>query len=98
MCGVFGICAARGVDVANITYFGMFALRHRGQEPAGIAASDGHSVRVHRDMGLVARVFPPAIFKGMCAGSFPARGHPPSTTTGPPPPHSSTPPPLTPPP
>ena len=82
MCGVFGICAARGVDVANITYFGMFALQHRGQESAGIAVSDGHSVRVHRDMGLVAQVFTPAIVKDMGEGSIIALGHTRYSTTG----------------
>src|SRR5437899_10366527 len=82
MCGVFGICAPRGVDVANITYFGMFALQHRGQESAGIAVSDGTSVRVHRDMGLVAQVFSPAIVKEMGAGSILALGHTRYSTTG----------------
>src|SRR5256712_9700756 len=82
MCGVFGICAARGVDVANITYFGMFAIQHRGQESAGIAVSDGTSVRVHRDMGLVAQVFSPAIVKEMGAGSILALGHTRYSTTG----------------
>src|SRR5467141_607062 len=82
MCGVFGVCAARGVDVANITYFGMFALQHRGQESAGIAVSDGTSVRVHRDMGLVAQVFTPAIVKGMGEGSIIALGHTRYSTTG----------------
>ncbi|HEX4216128.1 MAG TPA: amidophosphoribosyltransferase [Candidatus Dormibacteraeota bacterium] len=56
MCGIFGI-HGRGVDVANLTYFGLFSLQHRGQESAGIAAGDGESVNVHRDMGLVAHVF-----------------------------------------
>src|ERR1700704_2077078 len=82
MCGVFGVCAARGVDVANITYFGMFALQHRGQESAGIAVSDGSSVRVHRDMGLVAQVFSPAIVKDMGEGSILALGHTRYSTTG----------------
>ena len=63
MCGVFGICAQQGVDVANLTYFGLFALQHRGQESAGIAVSDGDTVRVHRGMGLVAQVFSPAKVK-----------------------------------
>ena len=50
MCGIFGI-HSRDVDVANLTYFGLFALQHRGQESAGIAVGDGARVRVHRDMG-----------------------------------------------
>src|SRR5437899_12525830 len=82
MCGVFGICAARGVDVANITYFGMFALQHRGQESAGIAVSDGQSVRVHRGMGLVAQVFSPQTVRDLGEGSILALGHTRYSTTG----------------
>lgn len=55
-CGVFGIYAP-GVEVARRTFFGIFALQHRGQESAGIAVSDGQNLRVHTDMGLVAQVF-----------------------------------------
>jgi amidophosphoribosyltransferase len=82
MCGVFGICAKHGVDVANVTYFGLFALQHRGQESAGIAVSDGSSVRVHRDMGLVAQVFTPAQIKELGQGSTIALGHTRYSTTG----------------
>src|SRR5919109_2823413 len=81
MCGVFGICA-RGVDVANLTYFGLFALQHRGQESAGMAVSDGSAVRVHRDMGLVAQVFTPAEIKDLGEGSILALGHTRYSTTG----------------
>jgi len=55
-CGVFGIFA-RGEDVARITFFGLYALQHRGQESAGIAVSDGRSVRLYKEMGLVSQVF-----------------------------------------
>ena len=55
-CGVFGIYAP-GVDVARRTYFGIFALQHRGQESAGIAVSDGNHIHIHKDMGLVSQVF-----------------------------------------
>src|SRR2546428_11923183 len=82
MCGVFGICASGKVDVANLTYFGLFALQHRGQESAGIAVSDGKSVRVHRGMGLVAQVFNPATVKEMGEGSVLALGHTRYSTTG----------------
>src|SRR5205807_2080099 len=82
MCGVFGICAKHGVDVANLTYFGLFALQHRGQESAGIAVSDGSSVRVHRDMGLVAQVFSPATIKDLGERSILALGHTRYSTTG----------------
>ena len=82
MCGVFGICSKQGVDVANLTYFGLFALQHRGQESAGIAVSDGSSVRVHRDMGLVAQVFSAAQIKELGEGSILALGHTRYSTTG----------------
>src|SRR5436190_17755734 len=82
MCGVFGIYAKQGVDVANLTYFGLFALQHRGQESAGIAVSDGASVRVHRDMGLVAQVFSAARIKELGEGSILALGHTRYSTTG----------------
>lgn len=55
-CGVFGVWAP-GEDVAKLTYYGLYALQHRGQESAGIAASDGHRVLVYKDMGLVSQVF-----------------------------------------
>lgn len=55
-CGVFGVWAP-GEEVANLTYFGLYALQHRGQEAAGIAVSDGTGVVVYKDLGLVAQVF-----------------------------------------
>jgi amidophosphoribosyltransferase len=54
-CGVFGIFGHP--EAANMTYLGLYALQHRGQESAGIAASDGEQVRVSRAMGYVADVF-----------------------------------------
>ncbi len=55
-CGVFGVWAP-GEEVAKLAYFGLFALQHRGQEAAGIAVGDGHSVVVFKDLGLVSQVF-----------------------------------------
>ncbi|MHB8719540.1 MAG: amidophosphoribosyltransferase [Candidatus Dormibacteria bacterium] len=55
-CGIFGIFYP-GEDVANLTYFGLYALQHRGQESAGIAVSDGRDIRMHKEMGLVSQVF-----------------------------------------
>ncbi|GAB3563447.1 amidophosphoribosyltransferase [Spelaeicoccus albus] len=55
-CGVFGVWAP-GEDVAKLAYFGLYALQHRGQESAGIAASNGRQILVFRDMGLVSQVF-----------------------------------------
>ena len=79
MCGIFGIHSGQ-VDVANLTYFGLFALQHRGQESAGIAVGDGQRVRMHRDMGLVAQVFTPATMARL--DGVVAIGHTRYSTTG----------------
>jgi amidophosphoribosyltransferase len=55
-CGVFGVYA-RGEDVARLTFFGLYALQHRGQESAGIAVSDGEGISCYKEMGLVSQVF-----------------------------------------
>ncbi len=55
-CGVFGVWA-RGEEVAKLTYFGLYALQHRGQEAAGISVSDGRQIVVFKDLGLVSQVF-----------------------------------------
>jgi len=55
-CGVFGVFGS-GENVARTAFFGIFSLQHRGQESAGIAASDGSKIRMHRDMGLVTQIF-----------------------------------------
>ncbi|SHK42311.1 amidophosphoribosyltransferase [Pseudonocardia thermophila] len=55
-CGVFGVWAP-GEDVANLTYYGLYALQHRGQESAGIAVSDGRRIVVFKELGLVSQVF-----------------------------------------
>ena len=55
-CGLFGVWAP-GEDVARLTYFGLFAQQHRGQESAGIAVSDGSNILVYKDLGLVSQVF-----------------------------------------
>src|SRR5271168_5276265 len=55
-CGVFGVWAP-GEDVAKLTYYGLYALQHRGQESAGIAVADGSQVLVFKDLGLVSQVF-----------------------------------------
>jgi amidophosphoribosyltransferase len=56
MCGVFGVHSTER-EVARLTYFGLFALQHRGQESAGIAVSEGGRLTAVRDMGLVPQVF-----------------------------------------
>jgi amidophosphoribosyltransferase len=55
-CGIFGVFHP-GEDVANLTYFGLYSLQHRGQESAGIAVSNGTSIRMRKEMGLVSQVF-----------------------------------------
>ena len=79
MCGVFGVYAPER-DVARLTYFGLFALQHRGQESAGIAVSDRGRVTALRDMGLVTQVFDEQKLRGL-RGQL-AIGHTRYSTTG----------------
>jgi amidophosphoribosyltransferase len=78
-CGVFGIYAP-GEDVARITFFGLYALQHRGQESAGIAVSNGRAILSHKEMGLVAQVFDEASLEPL-KGNL-AIGHTRYSTTG----------------
>ncbi|MGK7915403.1 MAG: amidophosphoribosyltransferase [Prochloraceae cyanobacterium] len=78
-CGVFGIYAPEE-DVAKLTYFGLFALQHRGQESAGIATFEGKQVRLHKEMGLVNQVFNEDILQQL-RGNL-AIGHTRYSTTG----------------
>ncbi len=55
-CGVFGVYG-KGLDAARLTFFGLYALQHRGQESSGIATTDGENIFCHKKMGLVAQVF-----------------------------------------
>lgn len=55
-CAVFGIYGPQ-LEAARLTYFGLYALQHRGQESSGIAATDGKVIRTHKSMGLVAQVY-----------------------------------------
>src|SRR5881409_4256829 len=79
MCGLFGIRSAER-DVARITYVGLFALQHRGQESAGIAVSDEGRLTALRDMGLVTQVFDEQKLRGL-RGDL-AIGHTRYSTTG----------------
>src|SRR3989442_15966909 len=56
-CGLFGVW--NHVEASNVVYLGLYALQHRGQESAGIAATDGHAFHVEKAMGWVADVFSP---------------------------------------
>jgi len=55
-CGVFGVYAP-GINVAQATFFALFALQHRGQESAGIAVTNGSEIKIHTRMGLVSQAF-----------------------------------------
>jgi amidophosphoribosyltransferase len=78
-CGVFGVYAP-GEDVAKMTYFGLFALQHRGQEAAGIATFSPGGVTLYKEMGLVTRVFNEDILQGL-KGNW-SVGHTRYSTTG----------------
>ena len=79
-CGVYAVLAP-GQPVANLTYFGLYALQHRGQESAGIAVFDAErKVRLHKDMGLVSQVFDQAVLERL-TGDL-AIGHNRYSTTG----------------
>jgi amidophosphoribosyltransferase len=78
-CGVFGVWAP-GEEVSKLTYFGLYALQHRGQESAGIATSTGENILVYKDMGLVSQVFNEAALESL-KGHI-AVGHTRYSTTG----------------
>jgi amidophosphoribosyltransferase len=78
-CGVFGVWAP-GEDAAKLTYYGLYALQHRGQEAAGMAVSDGSATVVYKELGLVAQVFDETIL-GSMRGHL-AIGHCRYSTTG----------------
>jgi amidophosphoribosyltransferase len=78
-CGVFGVWAP-GEDVAKLTYYGLYALQHRGQESAGIAVSNGRQILVYKDMGLVSQVFDESTLESL-KGHL-AVGHSRYSTTG----------------
>ncbi|WNM27674.1 amidophosphoribosyltransferase [Demequina capsici] len=78
-CGVFGVYAPHE-EVAKLSYFGLYALQHRGQESAGIATSDGEKILVFKDMGLVSQVFDEAALEAL-TGHI-AVGHARYSTTG----------------
>ncbi len=77
-CGVFGIFGHP--NAAELTYYGLYALQHRGQESAGIVSSDGHQFRTHKGMGLVSQIFNGEVLHGL-TGKM-AVGHTRYSTTG----------------
>ena len=78
-CGVIGIFAPNE-DVARMTFFGLYALQHRGQEAAGIAVADGQTMSIHKGVGLVSQVFTPNAMEDL-KGDY-AIGHTRYSTTG----------------
>ncbi len=78
-CGLIGVFSPNE-DVAPMAFFGLFALQHRGQEAAGIAVSDGRSMRMHKDVGLITQVFNQGILSTL-EGHY-AIGHTRYSTTG----------------
>lgn len=79
-CGVFGIFSNKDIDASKLTYYGLYALQHRGQESAGIAVSNGKELSVYKNMGLVADVFNPEIIDSLVGNA--AIGHVRYSTTG----------------
>jgi amidophosphoribosyltransferase len=77
-CGIFGVF--NHPNAAELTYYGLYALQHRGQESAGIVTCDGRQFRVHRGMGLVPQVFTPPLLHDLVGSS--AVGHTRYSTTG----------------
>ena len=77
-CGVFGVFGHP--EAANLTYLGLYALQHRGQESAGIVSSDGHELHLHRAMGEVEEIFQPAVLAKLPGNA--AIGHTRYSTAG----------------
>ncbi|WP_270651301.1 amidophosphoribosyltransferase [Coprococcus sp. AM97-06] len=80
-CGVFGVISPKPVDVANISYYGLYALQHRGQESCGIVVNDDGVFVSHKDLGLVGDVFSNDILSALPSGTM-AVGHVRYGTTG----------------
>ena len=78
---MFGVFSRETADVASLAYYALYALQHRGQESAGIVVNDDGLFRVHRDVGLVSEVFPPAQLAALGTGNI-AVGHVRYGTTG----------------
>ena len=80
-CGVFGVIATEPTNVAGITYYGLYALQHRGQESCGIVVNDDGVFVSHKDLGLVSEVFTGDILSHLPQGTM-AVGHVRYGTTG----------------
>lgn len=80
-CGVFGVLAPEPADVAGISYYGLYALQHRGQESCGIVVNDDGTFASHKDLGLVSEVFSSDVLSRLPMGTM-AVGHVRYGTTG----------------
>lgn len=80
-CGVFGIMAKETAEVANMAYYGLYALQHRGQESCGIVVNDDGVFFSHKDLGLVNEVFSGDVLSKLPKGNM-AVGHVRYGTTG----------------
>ena len=80
-CGVFGVIAPEPCDVASISYYGLYALQHRGQESCGIVVNDDGVFVSHKDMGLVSEVFSSDVLSRLPKGTM-AVAHARYGTTG----------------
>jgi len=80
-CGVFGIMTTSPQQLAKLTYYGLFALQHRGQEGCGISVNDDGVFTTHKDLGLVESVFTPQVLDTFPSGTM-AIGHTRYGTTG----------------
>ena len=69
-CGVFGVFSGKMADVANISYYGLYALQHRGQESCGIVVNDDGLFASHKDLGLVSEVFSEDVLKSLPKGTM----------------------------
>jgi amidophosphoribosyltransferase len=79
MCGIAGVYAP-GHDAARLAFFALYALQHRGQESAGIAAADGGTIRSHKDMGLIGAIFDEDVLEKL--RGYIAAGHTRYSTSG----------------
>lgn len=80
-CGVFGVLSKKNIDVASITYYGLYALQHRGQESCGIVVNDDGMFTSYKDIGLVSEVFTKDVLSTLPMGRM-AVGHVRYGTTG----------------
>lgn len=80
-CGVFGIISPAAADVAELVYYGLYALQHRGQESCGIVVNDDGVFSSYKDLGLAGKVFSPEVLARLPKGTM-AVGHVRYGTTG----------------